>query len=112
MASTIQIDRLLDTVVRTKASDLHIVVGRPPVVRIHGSLRDLQTKVLDPEDTVALMKSITPERVQQEFDETGSGDFGFSFGEKARFLVAEYRPQIRVVRWRLCKDCRRNERRA
>src|SRR3954454_12409442 len=91
MASTIQIDRLLETVVRSKASDLHIAVGRPPVVRVHGSLRDLQTKILDGEDTTSLMKSITPERVQQEFEETGSGDFGFAYGDKARFRVAIFK---------------------
>jgi twitching motility protein PilT len=91
MASTIQIDRLLETVVRTKASDLHIAHGRPPVIRLHGSLRDLQTKVLDAEDTVSLMKSITPERVQQEFEETGSGDFGFAYGDKARFRVSIFK---------------------
>jgi len=34
------------------------------------------------------MKSITPERIQQEFEETGSGDFGFAYGEQARFRVA------------------------
>ena len=81
MASTIQIDRLLETVVRKKASDLHLAVGKPPVVRLHGSLRELQTKVLEPEDTMSLMKSITPERIQQEFEETGSGDFGFAYGD-------------------------------
>ena len=36
----------------------------------------LAVKVLDAEDTMALMKSITPDRIQQEFEETGSGDFG------------------------------------
>ena len=91
MASTIQIDRLLETVVRTKASDLHLAVGKPPVIRLHGSLRDLQTKILEPEDTIALMKSISPERVQQEFEETGSGDFGFAYGDKARFRVSVFK---------------------
>jgi twitching motility protein PilT len=87
MASTIQIDRLLETVVRRSASDLHLAVGRPPVLRLNGHLRDLQTKVLEPEDTQALMKSITPERIQQEFEEKGSGDFGFAFGTACRFRV-------------------------
>src|SRR3954451_17557845 len=91
MASTIQIDRLLETVVRKKASDLHLAVGKPPVVRLHGSLRELQTKVLEPEDTMSLMKSITPERIQQEFEETGSGDFGFAYGDKARFRVSIFK---------------------
>src|SRR3954449_9251344 len=91
MASTIQIDRLLEVVVRQKASDLHLVVGRPPCLRLRGGIRELQTKALEPEDTMALMKSITPERIQQEFEETGSGDFGFAYGEEARFRVAIFK---------------------
>src|SRR3954467_14040734 len=89
--ATIQIDRLLETTVRRKASDLHLAVGKPPTLRLHGHLRELQTKVLDAEDTIALMKSVTPERIQQEFEETGSGDFGFAFGEAARFRVAIFK---------------------
>ena len=91
MATTIQIDRLLETVVRKKASDLHMAVGRPPTLRVSGHLRELQTKVLEPEDTVALMKSITPERIQQEYEESGSGDFGFAYGDQARFRVAIFK---------------------
>lgn len=89
--STIQIDRLLETTVRRKASDLHLAVGKPPTLRLNGGLRELQTKVLDGEDTMALMKSITPERIQQEFEETGSGDFGFKFSDEARFRVAIFK---------------------
>src|ERR671914_221294 len=91
MASTIQIDRLLETTVRRNASDLHLAVGKPPTLRMHGAMRELQTKVLDAEDTIALMKSITPERIQQEYEETGSGDFGFAYGEEARFRVAIFK---------------------
>src|SRR5918998_2819251 len=89
--ATIQIDRLLETVVKKKASDLHLAVGKPPTLRLHGHMRELQTKVLEPEDTMALMKAITPERIQQEFEETGSGDFGFAYGEEARFRVAIFK---------------------
>ena len=89
--ATIQIDRLLETVVRRGASDLHIAVGMAPTLRLHGHLRVLQTKVLDAEDTMSLMKSITPDRVQQEYEETGSGDFAFAFGEEARFRVAIFK---------------------
>src|SRR3954468_5218659 len=89
--ATIQIDRLLETTVRRNASDLHLAVGKPPTLRLHGHLRELQTKTLEPEDTVSLMKAITPERIQQEFEETGSGDFGFAYGEEARFRVAIFK---------------------
>ncbi|MEX2559509.1 MAG: PilT/PilU family type 4a pilus ATPase [Pirellulales bacterium] len=70
------------------ASDLHISVGQPPVVRLHGRMRRLETKVLTAEDTVALMKSITPDRCQTELQEVGGTDFGFAFGSAARFRVS------------------------
>src|SRR3954469_10538445 len=91
MASTIQIDRLLETTVRRGASDLHLAVGKPPSLRLHGRIRELQTKPLEAEDTMALMKAITPERIQQEFEEDGSGDFGFAYGEEARFRVSVFK---------------------
>ncbi len=94
--SSIQIDRLLDTVIRQDASDLHISVGRKPTLRLSGRLRGLDTKVLDNEDAVALMKSITPERCQQELQEHGSTDFGFAYGDRARFRVAVFKQRGNV----------------
>ena len=64
-ASTIMIDKLLATVITLKASDLHITVGQPPVIRHHGRMRRLDTKSLEQDDTTGLMKSITPDRCQQ-----------------------------------------------
>lgn len=89
--ATVHIDRLLDTCIRVGSSDIHLHVGRPPVLRVDGRLRNLETKVLEPEDTVALMKSVTPERNQQELQEEGGTDFGFAFGDKGRFRVSVYR---------------------
>ena len=83
---TVLIDKLLQHVVAQNASDMHIAVGVPPVIRIHGRLRPLKTKVLTPEDTMSIMKSITPERCQQELQEVGGCDFGFAFGDSARAL--------------------------
>jgi len=89
--SSIQIDRLLDTVVKLGASDLHLTVGRPPTLRLHGHLRNLQTKVLDSDDMVSLMKAITSERSQQELQEEGGCDFGFAYGDAARFRVSIFK---------------------
>jgi len=86
----IQIDKLLQFVVSKNASDLHLHVGRPPVVRLHGRLRTLETETLTAEDTAGMMRSMTPERYQQELESTGSADFGFSFQDKARFRVAVF----------------------
>ena len=89
--TTVQIDRLLDTVIKQGASDLHLTVGKKPTLRMKGHLRELNTKVLEPDDTVSLMKSIAPERAQQEFQEGGGADFGFAYGDKARFRVSIFR---------------------
>jgi twitching motility protein PilT len=89
--TTVNMDRLLNACVTQGASDIHLVVGRPPVLRIDGKLRSLETKVLEPSDTVALMKSITPDRNQQELQEEGGTDFGFAFADKGRFRVSVFK---------------------
>ncbi|MCA9282637.1 MAG: type IV pilus twitching motility protein PilT [Phycisphaeraceae bacterium] len=89
--SSMQIDRLLDTVIKLNASDLHLTVGRKPTLRLHGGLRNLDTKVLEGDDMVTLMKAITPERNQQELQEVGTTDFGFAYGDAARFRVSVFR---------------------
>jgi len=88
---SLHIDRLLEACIKMGGSDVHLTVGRPPVLRVHGRLRSLDTKVLEPEDTVSLMKSITPEKNQQEIQEVGGTDFGFAFGDAGRFRTAIFR---------------------
>jgi len=94
--ATIHIDRLLETCIKRDASDLHLAVGRPPTLRLHGRLRPLETKVLEPEDTTALMKAITPERCQQELQEEGGSDFGFAYGDAGRFRVSVFQQKGNV----------------
>lgn len=89
--AAILIDKLLQTIVNRRSSDLHIAVGQPPVIRVDGRMVRLETKVLEPEDTVALMKSITPERCQRELQECGGTDFGFAFGDQCRFRVSVFK---------------------
>ncbi|UCD30163.1 MAG: type IV pilus twitching motility protein PilT [Planctomycetota bacterium] len=95
--ATLHIDRILETCVKRGASDIHLTVGRPPVLRLNSRLRSLETKVLEPEDTVALMKSITPDRNQQEIQEEGGTDFGFAFGELGRFRVSIFRQKGNIT---------------
>ena len=89
--ATVLIDKLLEACVKQGASDIHISVGQPPVFRLHGRLRRLETKVLEAEDTVGLMKAIAPERCQRELQEVGGSDFGFAYADKARFRVSIFK---------------------
>jgi len=82
---------LLQLVVSENASDLHIRVGAPPVIRVHGVLHRVEGPVLRPEDTEELVQSITSEERIQEVREHGGSDFGFAFGELARFRVSVFK---------------------
>jgi twitching motility protein PilT len=89
--SDIAISDLLQLVVDEGASDLHLAVGVPPVLRMHGNLQPLDSEPLRPEDTERFMKSITSEEHQQKVREIGGTDFGFGFGSAARFRVSVLR---------------------
>jgi twitching motility protein PilT len=84
-------EKLLDTVVSIKASDLHITVGQPPTLRHNGRMRRLDTKVLDNDDTTGLMKSIAPDRCQQELAQNGGADFAIEYLNGVRFRVAIFK---------------------
>jgi twitching motility protein PilT len=61
------------------------------VVRKHGSLKNVRHPPLTAKDTMNLVESISPERMLSEFRETGSADFGYAHGKRARFRVAIFR---------------------
>jgi twitching motility protein PilT len=94
---TIQIDKLLTAAVKNGVSDIHITTGLPPVFRIDGHMKPQATKVLTPDDTNGLMKAITPERCQAELAEKGGTDFGFAFGDMARFRVSAFKQRGSVA---------------
>jgi twitching motility protein PilT len=86
-----QMSDLLQLVVSEGAADLHIRVGIPPVIRLHGILHRVEGPILKPEDTEELMRSITSEDHIQQIREKGGADFGFAFGELARFRVSTFK---------------------
>src|SRR6266446_6252652 len=82
---------LLQLVVAEGSSDLHLRVGIPPVIRLHGVLHKVEGPPLSSEDTEELMRSITSEDHIQQVRERGGADFGFAFGEMARFRVSVFK---------------------
>jgi twitching motility protein PilT len=82
---------LLQLVVSEGASDLHIRVGTPPTIRVHGILHRIEGPSLKPEDTEELMRTITSEENIQSVRERGGADFGFAFGDAARFRVSVFK---------------------
>jgi twitching motility protein PilT len=67
------------------ASDLHLVAGQPPALRIRGDMERVKYKVLDNDDLKAMLYEIAPEDKVKVFEETGDTDFGYEVAGLARY---------------------------
>jgi twitching motility protein PilT len=67
------------------ASDLHLVAGQPPALRIRGEMERIKYKVLDNDELKAMLYEIAPEHKVKEFEETGDIDFGYDILGIARY---------------------------
>ena len=67
------------------ASDLHLVAGQPPMLRIHGDMERVKYKVLDNDELRKMLYEITAEDKIKTFEETGDVDFGYEVAGLARY---------------------------
>ena len=67
------------------ASDLHLVAGQPPALRIRGDIERVKYKVLSNDDLRGMLYEITPEDKVKVFEETGDVDFGYEIPGLARY---------------------------
>ena len=79
---------LMDACFDRGASDLHLSVGRPPVLRVHGGLQELDQPELTSEDLEGMVGQFVPERNASELQAQGTTDFGYAHGDKCRFRVS------------------------
>ncbi|MDY3554992.1 PilT/PilU family type 4a pilus ATPase [Gemmata sp. JC717] len=78
----------LEWAVQAGASDLHIVAGHPPVIRLHGDLIELPEAPLTSADTEPLLLSSCPEDVAQRLQDSKNADYSFECeigGKSTRF---------------------------
>ncbi len=67
------------------ASDLHLVSGQPPALRIRGDMERVKYKVLENDELKAMLYEIAPEHKVKVFEETGDIDFGYEIPGIARY---------------------------
>ena len=80
-------DLLAETIVQ-KASDLHLSVGHPPILRVSGQLIPLvKRKIVDPQESEGLASALMSPGQRERFLKEKEIDFSYSFGEEARFRV-------------------------
>lgn len=79
-----------------KASDIHLTVNSPAMLRIHGDLRPVDDSVLTPPDTLAMAKDLMTTAQYEEFMETGDLDFSYGIPNISRYRVNIYRQKGQV----------------
>lgn len=87
------IENILNYAIEKEASDIHLTVGRPASVRLHGDIVSIDDHVLGPSDTESLAREVTSEEQRKRIEEVGGIDFGFSYGDRARFRVSCFKQQ-------------------
>jgi twitching motility protein PilT len=87
-AAQVRIELLLDEVIKKKASDLHLQVGLPPMLRVDGSLTPVHGgEPLDAESVETLIFSILDADQKQILLKDKEFDFSFAYGDLGRFRV-------------------------
>ncbi|MCE5244787.1 MAG: type IV pilus twitching motility protein PilT [Desulfobacteraceae bacterium] len=74
-----------------KASDVHLVSGQQPVLRIRGDLERVKYKTLDDDELRSMLYEITPEDKIKIFEETGDLDFSYEIPGLARYRCNFFR---------------------
>jgi len=81
-----RVERLLTVLHQRKASDLHLRVGEPPILRADGEIIRLEGEApLDNGEIEAMLQSIMPDRNKKEYEELNDTDFAYEIGALSRF---------------------------
>jgi twitching motility protein PilT len=84
------IQELLDIVIAKDASDLHLVVGSPPSIRVDGSLIFLRNEPLTNDEAIQLINSLLTPEQKDQFQVNRELDLGYQYADKGRFRINAY----------------------
>ena len=90
---TPKIERFLQLMTSRGASDFHLTVGRPPMIRVSGGMEPIRYRTILETDYTELIRPITTPTVWQEFQTSGDVDFAYEVPNLARFRVNLFRQQ-------------------
>ncbi len=81
------ITQLLAFAVKSKASDLHISAGEPPIIRVDGDMRRVNMPELDHKEVHSMVYDIMNDKQRKSYEEHWETDFSFEIPGVARFRV-------------------------
>src|SRR5205085_7002325 len=88
-----KIDRFLRLMNDRGASDFHLTVGRPPMVRASGAIETIRYRMISENDFTELLEPIVPPAMWQTFLDTGDIDLSYEIAGLSRYRVNVFRQQ-------------------
>ena len=88
-----KIDRFLRLMNDRGASDFHLTVGRPPMLRSSGSMETIRYRMIAEKDFREMLEPVTPPSIWQTFVATGDVDYSYEIPGLARYRVNLFRQQ-------------------
>jgi twitching motility protein PilT len=92
-----EVNKLFRMVMKHEASDLHLKVGQPPMMRLRGDIRRMEMRPLTQEDMERLLLPLLAPRLRQILDDEGGVDFSYVIGQdECRFRVSLFKQRGRL----------------
>ncbi len=85
--SAIHIDDILRKANEADASDIHVVAGHPPVMRVHTVMTPMDFPVISPETAMAMVRHMSPDSMLKKFEEVQDADFSYAVEGMCRYRV-------------------------
>ncbi|MCL4780014.1 MAG: twitching motility protein PilT, partial [Gammaproteobacteria bacterium] len=86
----VDIAQLLAFAVKSKASDLHLSAGVPPMIRVDGDVKRINMPALAHKDVHSMVYDIMNDKQRKDYEEFLETDFSFEIPKLARFRVNAY----------------------
>jgi twitching motility protein PilT len=84
------IEKILTEAIHLQASDIHLTIGKPPVLRIHGDLVTVSNETLTPEAMQGLVAEVLPPMMRDHLETAREADFSYGIPGVARFRLNAY----------------------
>ncbi|WP_270179460.1 type IV pilus twitching motility protein PilT [Alkalihalobacillus sp. CinArs1] len=91
-----QMDKLLRAACKLGASDVHLTIGVPPILRIHGDLKRYGSEPLEPSTTEEMARLLIPKDQWATFKENGDLDFSYSLKGVSRFRINAFHQRTSI----------------
>lgn len=89
-----KIHEIMDLCIEREASDIHLAVGSPPVLRVDGEMIPMDDiDPLEPADTEKMVKTVAPDEHLRQLNEEGGSDFSYEHKDGNRFRTAIFKQQ-------------------